>query len=116
VNLLNKKHQKYLTEQEKYKLSKSEEKYSLYNGLFYFTSLFLLFKRPIKFAKFLNFYLAAYLLFASKYYSIYLIKNEIIPIKQKVSIYKTLKIDEQDVYDYTVIPDWRTYLYFYKIL
>jgi hypothetical protein len=116
VNLLNKKYQNYLTEQEKYKLSRLEEKYSLYNAIFYTTSLFLLFKRPIRFFKILNFYFAAYLMFATKYYSMYLIRNELYPIKQKVISQKPLKIDENDVYDYTAIPDWRTYLYFYKIL
>jgi hypothetical protein len=116
VNLLNKKYQKYLTEQEKYKLIKIEEKYSMYNAILYFTSLILLFKRPIRFFKILNIYLAGYLMFAAKFYSIYLVRHELYPIKQNLISQKPLKIDENDVYDYTIIPDWKTYLYFYKIL
>ena len=93
-----------------------EFKYYTLNLAFYSVSFYLLFKRPIKFTKLLNFYFGAYILFASKYYSIYIVRNELIEIKQKIKMHKNLNINEMDVYDYTLIPDWRTYLYYYNIL
>ena len=116
VNLLNKKYMPLLNSTEILKIKSAEEKYAFFNFLFYSISAFLILKRPIRIAKFLNFYIAGYLIFASKYYSIYLVSKDLFDIKQRIKMQKPFKMSENDVYDYTLIPDWRTYLYFYKIL
>lgn len=116
VNVLNKKYTKYLNAADIQKLKDIEFKYSMLNFTFYFSAVYLLFKRPIKFAKLLNFYLGGYLIFASKYYSIYIVRNDFKEIKNKIKMHKNININDNDVYDYTLIPDWRTYLYFYRIL
>jgi len=48
----------------------------------------------------------------------YFIKNRVKPILDKVrtEYKKEPNIDIIDVYDETLIPDWKTYLYYYELL
>jgi hypothetical protein len=115
VNLLNAKFNRKLNNEEIIRLKKAERKYYYYNFGFYFTSLIFLLRRPIKVLKILNIYIALYLIVISKYYSIFMIRNSFIDLRNKLTFDKNL-MNEIDVYDYTLIPDWRTYLYYYKIL
>ena len=55
INVLNKKYLKYLNNSEINKLKEIEFKYSTLNFAFYSLSFYLIFKRPIKFAKILTF-------------------------------------------------------------
>lgn len=115
VNLLNSKFSKFLTEEEKQTLKKTEYKYFILNCSFYSVGMIFLLKRPIKFLKFLNFYIGIYLLFVSNSYSIFFLNKEFIELRNRI-LFNKVFMPENDVYDETMIPDWRCYLYYYKIL
>lgn len=120
MNLLNKKFDKCLTNNEKTELKQIEEKYFYLNCLFYGLATVFLILRPIKSGekkfKLLNLYIGATFFFSSINFSMYFVKNQVLPIKKRVENNRQLSVKMQDLFDYTNIPDWRTYLYYYGYL
>jgi hypothetical protein len=114
LNLLNKKYENFLTKSDKQTLVKLEEKYFLLNCGFY--SLAFLIAKLKPFNRFVSYYFAFYVFYTSPVWAIHLIKEDFLPIKHKVEKYKSLNKRMIDIYDETMIPDWRTYLYFFKLL
>jgi hypothetical protein len=123
-HLLNKKYQKYLTLTEKKEILSIEKTYFTYNMIFYSASLIFLLFRPIRsqhnqFLYLINFYLSAYIFYSANALSMALIKNKLIPIRDRINKLddgKKFTKDEMDLLDETIIPDWKAYLYFYKLL
>jgi hypothetical protein len=113
---LNKKHQIYLTNEELQTLKNAEKNYFKYNTLFWANSLLFLCFRPIRRFKIINFYIGIVSLISGKSNSIYLIKDDIIRLRKKISLSKEMRIRHFDLFDETNITDWRCYLYYYKIL
>lgn len=113
---MNKKYRKYLTEDDIKKLKEAEKKYFQYNVFFWTNSALFLLVRPLKRFKIFNFYLSLIFLIASKNNSIFLLKDDILSIRRKVSQETLLKVRHHDLFDDTLIPDWRCYLYYYKLI
>ena len=126
ICLMNKKYEKYLTPEEINKLSYLEQKYFYSNCFYYGLSLILIFKKPYlkhinnqgikKMTSFFLTYLGFYFFLCSNILSYMMIHNNILPLNIKVKKNKKLFQNFEKVFDHTRIPDWRTYLYCFKIL
>ena len=116
LHLLNHKYQKYLTDEDREILRKIENKHFIYTFTSYLGALTFLLVKPFKNLRILKYYISAYLFFPAYLYSIYFVRNEIIDLKNKVIFHKQFNIEKNDLLDYTLIPDWRTYFYYYNYL
>jgi hypothetical protein len=116
LHLLNQKYQKYLTDSERELLKSLEYKHFIYTFSSYLGSLIFLFAKPFKKLKIFRYYIAAYLFFPANTYSIFFLRKEFLPLKDKLIFEKPFNIEINDILDYTFIPDWRTYLYYYNYL
>ncbi len=116
LHLLNHKYQKYLSDSDREILKSIEYKHFIYSFSSYIASFIVLFAKPFQKLKLLRFYAFSLLFFPAPWYSIFLISRDFIPLKQKVMIHKPFNIGFNDLFDYTLIPDWRTYLYYYNYL
>ena len=114
--LLNKKYSKYLNETEQKRLLKLEKYYFNLNCIFWGSSAFMIISKPFQKFKFINFYLAFVLLMSSRYNSMFLIKEDIIEFREKLNNEVEFKKRYYDLFDDTLIPDWRCYMYYYKMI
>ena len=116
LHLLNQKYQKYLTDDDRETLKSIEYKHFIYTLSSYLGSLIFLFAKSFKFLKIFRFYMASYLFFPANVYSIYFLRNEFLPLRDKVVLHKPFNKEINDILDYTLIPDWRTYMYYFNFL
>jgi hypothetical protein len=117
VHLLNNKYQKFMNNNDREEIKKLENRHFIVSSAFYLSSFSLMYFKPIKRPKILNYYFGAYLFLVGYLNSILVIKNDLINLRNKIRIKsKPFNKNEKYIYDYTVIPDWRTYLYYYKYL
>ena len=114
--LLNKKYSKYLNENEQKRLMQLEGNYFYLNCFFFSSSALMLIFRPFNRYKIINIYLAFVLLMGNRYNSLFLFKDEVIEYREKVNKEVKFKRKYYDLFDETLITDWRCYLYYYKLL
>lgn len=114
LNLMNKKYENLITNEQKRELNNAEETYFYLNCFFYSLSFVFLKFKPIKAIKLLNYYLFLYFFFNSRQLSFYFIHEKVVKIKNTID--KPLKVKIIDILDYTRIPDFRTYIYYYNFL
>jgi hypothetical protein len=115
LNLLNKKYEKYLTDNDKRKLKKLEEKYFYLNCGFYSIAFLIAYFKLFR-SRIVNYYFALYVFYSAPVWALHFIKDDFLPIKNKVEENKSLNKRVIDILDETMIPDWRTYLYWYRLL
>jgi hypothetical protein len=116
VNLLNKKTNRHFNDDTIQELILMEKKYFFFNCLFQVMAFSFLWYRPFKKLKILNYYFFSYFFFSSKILSMSCINKDILRIKAKIPQDISLNKRLIDVYDYTLIPDWRCYLYYYEYI
>lgn len=119
-HILRKKNFNKLSQQDKQWVLTIEKKYSMLNFLFYTLSGYLILLRPIQSYKFpivklLNIYLSAYLFSSANLWSVLILRNEINKVR-RTKLKTNFITKNRDVFDDTVLPDWKAYLYFYNIL
>lgn len=113
--MLNKKYIKFFNKQDITELQQLELIYSTSTLGSMALGTFLMFKRNFNF-RLLRIYLGIHLIISSRVIGMYLIKNRMEKIKAKIPKEKTFKMMMCDLFDETLIPDWKTYLYYFKIL
>ena len=117
LHCFNKKFDKYLNDVDRRNIRRIESIYSVNYLCCYILAFYFLFKRPIKFRA-LNYYLFFYICFVGKVTGYFLTRNSLEEIKFKINVVNkkpfTMKMD--DLFDNTIIPDWRCYLYYYGFL
>ena len=105
----------YYNKDDILELEKLESIYSTTSLLCYALSAGLIFKRNVDF-RMLYIYFGAHLFVTSNIIGMYLVKDKYKAIRRKIPENKKFKSKLCDLFDETLIPDWKTYLYYFNIL